>query len=149
MEKDRNVITYVFHVHLDGRIHWGACVLDDGHPPGFRVGKEGRRLFKFRGLTAPFQKRPHDLVVYMLPANFDGIRTREMIDFVVDFLTELSIINLRSRRNEKAINVIVDILGPTAPYKVGHQLSTVGVFRCRQLRALANSADQLLERFGL
>jgi hypothetical protein len=85
----------------------------------------------------------------MLPANFDGIRTREMIGFVVDFLTEPSIISLRSRRNEKAINVIVDILGPTAPYKVGHQLSTVGVFLCRQLRALANSADQLLERFGL
>jgi hypothetical protein len=113
------------------------------------VGKERRRLFKFRGLTALFQKRPYDLVIYMLPANFDKIRTREIIGFVVDFLTEPSIISLRSRRNEKAINIIVDILGPTALYKVGHQLSTIGVFRCRQLRALANSADQLRERFRL
>jgi hypothetical protein len=40
-------------------------------------------------------------------------------------------------------------LSPTAPYKVSHQLSTVSILRCRQLRALANSADQLLERFGL
>lgn len=90
VEKDKNVITYVFHVHLDGRIHRSVCVLDDAHPPGFRVGKEGRRLFEFRGLPAPFQKRPHNFVVYMLPANFDGIRTREMICFVVDFLTEPS-----------------------------------------------------------
>jgi hypothetical protein len=125
------VITYVFHVHLDGRIHRSACVLDDGHPPGFRVGKERRRLFKFRGLTALFQKRLYDLIVYMLSANFDEIRTREIIGFVVDFLTEPSIISLRLRRNKKAINVIVDILGLTALYKVGYQLSIIGVFRCR------------------
>jgi hypothetical protein len=84
------------------------------------VGKERRRLFKFRDLTAPFQKRPHDLVVYILPINFNRIRTREIISFVVDFLIEPSIISLRLRRNEKAINIIVDILGPTAPYKVGY-----------------------------
>ncbi len=83
-------MTYVLHVHLDGRIQRSACVLDHAHPPGFRVGKERRRLFEFRGLTAPFQKGPHDLVVYMLPANFDGIRTREMMCFVIDVLTEPS-----------------------------------------------------------
>src|SRR3954451_23740119 len=87
-EKHRTVITYVLHVHLDGRIRRSAYVLDDAHPPGFRVGKERRHLLKFRDLTAPFQKGPHDLVVYMLLANFDGIRSREMICFVIDFLTE-------------------------------------------------------------
>jgi hypothetical protein len=85
----------------------------------------------------------------MLPINFDGIRTREIISFVVDFLTESNIISLRSRRNKKAINVIVDILGLTALYKVSHQFSIIGVFRCRQLRALINSADQLRKRFRL
>jgi hypothetical protein len=126
------VITYVLHVHLDGRIHRSACVLDDAHTPGFRVGKERRRLFKFRGLTAPFQKRPHDLVVYMLPANFDGIRSREMIYFVIDFLTEPSrYYKPASKKKKKGDNVIVDILGPTAPYKVVHQLSTVRILWCR------------------
>ena len=41
--------------------------------------------------------------------------------------------------------MIVDILGPTALYNTSHQLSNVEVLRCRQLRVLADSADQLLE----
>jgi hypothetical protein len=44
--------------------------------------------------------------------------------------------------------VIVDIPGPTVPYKVGHQLGTVGILWCRQLRALADSVDQLLEQLS-
>lgn len=39
-EKDRNVIKYIFHVHLDGRIHQSVCVLDDAHSLDFRVNKE-------------------------------------------------------------------------------------------------------------
>jgi hypothetical protein len=37
------VATYIFHVHLDAWIHRGACVFDNAHPPGLRVGEERRR----------------------------------------------------------------------------------------------------------
>ena len=65
-------------------------VLDDAHPPGLCEGEEGRCLFKFRNLTAPFQERPHHFVAYIVPANFDVIGTREMTGLIVDFLTESS-----------------------------------------------------------
>jgi len=45
---------YIFHVHLDRRIDRRPCVLDDTHPPGFRVGEERRRRRKPRYLTTPF-----------------------------------------------------------------------------------------------
>jgi hypothetical protein len=63
-------------------VYWMTPILQ-----AFAWGKERRRLLKFRDLTTPFQKGPHDLVVYMLPANFDGIRSCEMICFVIDFPT--------------------------------------------------------------
>jgi hypothetical protein len=55
---------------------------------------------------------------------------------------------LRSRRNKKAIKVIVDILGLTVPYKVSHQLGTIGVLRCAR-GELVHSADEPPERFRL
>ena len=42
-EKDKNLIPYIFHVHLDHQIHWRAGVLDDTHPPSFCIGEEGRQ----------------------------------------------------------------------------------------------------------
>ena len=41
-EKDNNVVAYIFQFHLDRWIHRRSCILDDTHPPGFRVGEEGR-----------------------------------------------------------------------------------------------------------
>ena len=52
--KEKDLLAYIFHVHIDRRIHRPPCVLDDSHPPGFRVGEEGRRRRHPRDLTAPF-----------------------------------------------------------------------------------------------
>ena len=49
----------------------------------------------------------------------------------------------------KVMNVKTNVLGPTSPNKRSRQLSTVCIPRRRQLRALAGSTDQFLERFGL
>jgi hypothetical protein len=43
----------------------------------------------------------------------------------------------------------VDLLGPTPPHLSDRQLGTVSVLRRNQLRALTESANQLLERSGL
>src|SRR4051812_40674064 len=80
MEKRKNMLLYIFHVHLDRRIDRRPCVLDDTHPPGY-----GR----------------------------------------------------------------IDVLGPTSPDLCVHPLGAVCILRRRQLRALAESADQLLERLIL
>jgi hypothetical protein len=53
-DEDKGAVTYVFHVHLDRWVHRGPCILDNSHPPGFCVGKEGRRRLKSRDLAAPF-----------------------------------------------------------------------------------------------
>jgi hypothetical protein len=42
-----------------------------------------------------------------------------------------------------------NVLSPTSPDKIVVELGTVCVLRRRHLRALAESADQLLERFGV
>jgi hypothetical protein len=43
----------------------------------------------------------------------------------------------------------IDVLGPIYPDSCDHLLSTVFIVKRRQLRVLTDSADQLLERFGL
>jgi hypothetical protein len=43
----------------------------------------------------------------------------------------------------------IDVLGPTCLDSCHHLLGTVFIIKRRQLRVLTDSADQLLEQFGL
>jgi hypothetical protein len=60
---EKDVLAYIFHVHLDHRIHRNSCIFNDSHPPGPCVDEERRRRCYPRDLTAPFQKRPDDFVL--------------------------------------------------------------------------------------
>jgi hypothetical protein len=48
--------------------------------------------------------------------NVDGIRSREMVRLLIDFLTEsrAGLVSLRSPRKMRAINETVNVLGPTS-----------------------------------
>jgi hypothetical protein len=50
----KNLPAYTFHVNLNRLVDRRPSVLDDAHPPGFRISEEGRRLRESRLLTALF-----------------------------------------------------------------------------------------------
>ena len=66
----------------------------------------------------------------MFLANFDRIRSAEMVRLVVDFLTiSGSLVNLRSQRRTRAMRIRVDVLGPTPPGVCDAPLGTIFVSR--------------------
>jgi hypothetical protein len=76
-----------------------------------------------------------------------------MVGLVIDFLTESdriwqNLISLRLQRKIKVMHRRIDVPGPTYLDSGDHLLSTVFVIRRRQLRAVTESADQLLERLA-
>jgi hypothetical protein len=74
-----------------------------------------------------------------------------MTRLFVDFLTESrsAVVSICLWRKIRIMNVRINVLGPTSPNGRSRHFGAVCVPRCRQLRALAESADQFLERFGL
>lgn len=87
----------------------------------------------------------------MVLANFDRIGSRKVTRLVVDFLAEPwpGFVSRYPRRKVKGDeSERVNALSPTSPYKTVHLLGNICVLKRRQLRALAESAEKLLERFG-
>ena len=86
----------------------------------------------------------------MVLANVDGIGTREIIRLVVDFLAEPrpGFVSRCPRKIKGDESERVNAPSPTSPYKIVHLFGTICVLRRRQLRALVESAEKLLERFG-
>jgi hypothetical protein len=87
----------------------------------------------------------------MVLANFDWIWGAEMVGFVVDFLTKPGRALSASAHQGKtrAVYGRIDVLGPESPDLCDPPLGAVFVLGRRELGALAESADQFLERFGL
>src|SRR5271154_1180823 len=87
----------------------------------------------------------------MVLANVDRVGSRKITRLIVDFLAEPrpGFVSRCPRRKVKGDeSERVNVLSPTSPYKTVHLLGTICVLRRRQLRALAESAEKLLERFG-
>ena len=87
----------------------------------------------------------------MVLANVDRIGAREITRLVVDLLAEPrpGFVNRCQRRKIKDDeSERVNALSTTSPYKTVHLLGTICVLRRRQLRALVESAEKLLERFN-